>query len=375
MELPDFRLETYFARWEFTARYHLTASDAQTISMTDLLAMAGPADLADWQNLTLGYTETRGDPQLREAIASTYDGLTADDVLVFAGPGEGLTSTMRALLGPDDHAVVVLPNYQSAETVPASLCAVTGVALRPEDGWDLDPDAIAAALRPGTKLIAVNFPNNPTGSVASPDRWQALLELASRRGIYLFSDEIYRGAELDPARTLPQAADRYERAISLNGVSKAYGLPGLRIGWIACQDHAVLDGAERVKHYGSICSSAPSEVLARIAINAADRLLAGTRRLIAANLPHFDEFFARYPGLFEWAPPAGGCVCYPRYLGPDGAEEFCRAAVEEGGVLLLPPSIYASDLADMPTDRFRIGVGRADVARSLAALGEFLDAR
>lgn len=209
--------------------------------------------------------------------------------------------------------------------------------------------------------------------MASPDRWRALIALASRRGIYLFSDEIYRGAELDPARTLPQAADRHERAISLNGVSKAYGLPGLRIGWIACQDHAVLDGAERVKHYGSICSSAPSEVLARIAIRAADRLLAGTRRLIAANLPHFAEFFARHRDLFDWAPPAGGCVCYPRYLGADGAEAFCRAAVEQGGVLLLPPSIYASELADLPADRFRIGVGRADVTRSLAALGEFLD--
>lgn len=147
MGLQDFRLEAYFARWEFTARYHLTASDAQTIGMADLLAMADPADLADWQNLTLGYTETRGDPKLREAIASTYDGLTADDILVFAGPGEGLTSTMRALLRQDDHApigqhsalaavarqgvgrqgVVVPPNYQSAESVPASLCAITGL--------------------------------------------------------------------------------------------------------------------------------------------------------------------------------------------------------------------------------------------------------
>jgi len=373
--LPEFRLEAYFARWEFTARYHLTASDAQTTSLARLLALADPADLADWENLTLGYTQTRGSAALRQAIAARYDVAGPGDILTFAGPGEGLTCVLRALLGPDDHAVVVVPNYQSAESVPRSLCAVTGVALRPEDGWDLDPDAIAAALRPGTRLIAVNFPNNPTGSVASADRWSRLVELARSRGIYLFSDEIYRGVELDQARTLPQAADLYERGISLNGVSKAYGLAGLRIGWIACRDPAVLARAEQVKYYGSICSPAPSEVLAQIAVKSADRLLAGTRELIARNLPRFAEFFGRHPGLFDWAPPQGGCVCYPRYLGADGVEAFCRAAVQEGGVLLLPASIYESALAPLPADRFRVGVGRADAAECLDAFEEFVARR
>jgi aspartate/methionine/tyrosine aminotransferase len=374
-QLPEFRLESYFARWEFTARYHLTASDAQTTSLARLLALADETDRAAWEGLTLGYTPTRGSAALRAAAASTYDVVQAEDILAFAGPGEGITSVLRALLGPDDHAVVVVPNYQSAEAVPQTLCAVTGVALAPEDGWDLDPDAVAAALRPNTRLIAVNFPNNPTGAVASPGRWQALVELARRRGIYLFSDEIYRGVELDPAATLPQAADLYERGISLNGVSKAYGLPGLRIGWLACRDHAVLDRAEQVKHYGSICNSAPSEVLATIALKARATLLEGTRALIAANLPHFAEFFGRHRDLFDWAPPQGGCVCYPRYLGADGVEEFCRAAVEESGVLLLPASVYLSPLAALPADRFRVGVGRVNAPECLAALDDFLARR
>lgn len=290
-------------------------------------------------------------------------------------PGEAITSVMRALLEPGDHVITVLPNYQSAENVPRSLCDVTGVPLRPEDGWDLDTDAIAAALRPTTRLIAVNFPNNPTGSVASPGQWRALVDLARDRGIYLFSDEIYRGVERDPARTLPQAADLYERAISLGGLSKAYGLPGLRIGWIACRDSDVLDRAERVKHYGSICSAAPSEVLARIALKARETLLARTREVIAANLPHFSGFFARDAGLFAWSPPDGGCVCYLRYLGPDGVEAFCRAAVQEGSVLLLPASVYASPLVTMPDDRFRVGIGRADAPEGLAALEDFLGRR
>jgi aspartate/methionine/tyrosine aminotransferase len=374
MTLPEFALETYFARWEFAARYNLTASDAQSVTLARLLELAGPADRAEWESLSLGYTPTRGAPSLREAIAATYDVVTAADIMTFV-PGEAITSVMRGLLEPDDHVVTVIPNYQSAENVPRSLCEVTAVPLRPEDGWDLDTDAIAAALRPRTRLIAVNFPNNPTGSVASAGQWRALVDLARDRGIYLFSDEIYRGVERDPARTLPQAADEYERAISLGGLSKAYGLPGLRIGWIACRDPRVLDRAERVKHYGSICSAAPSEVLARIAIRARDTLLAATRDVIARNLPVFEAFFARHADEFSWSPPDGGCVCYPRYLGPDGVEEFCRAAVGEGSVLLLPASVYASPLAPLPGDRFRVGLGRADAPEALAALEEFLARR
>lgn len=374
MTLPEFALETYFARWEFTARYNLTASDAQAVSLARLLELADPDDRAEWDSLTLGYTPTRGAPSLRGTIAATYDAVRPADIMTFV-PGEAITSVMRALLEPDDHVITVIPNYQSAENVPRSLCEVTGVALRPEDGWDLDIDAIAAALRPSTRLIAVNFPNNPTGAVASHGQWQALVDLARDRGIYLFSDEIYRGVEHDPARTLPQAADLYERAISLGGLSKAYGLPGLRVGWIACRDPDVLDRAERIKHYGSICSAAPSEVLARIALKARQTLLAGTRQVIAANLPHFADFFGRHAGLFAWSPPDGGCVCYPRYLGPDGVEAFCAAAVQEAGVLLLPASVYASPLVTLPDDRFRVGIGRADARQGLAALEEFLGRR
>jgi aspartate/methionine/tyrosine aminotransferase len=219
--------------------------------------------------------------------------------------------------------------------------------------------------------------------VASREQWRTLIDLLRARGIYLFSDEIYRGVERDQARTLPPAADLYERGISLGGLSKTYGLPGLRMGWIACRDPEVLDRAERVKHYGSICAAAPSEMLARIAIKARDTLLAGTRDLIARNRPVFAEFFARHQDRFSWSPPDGGCVCYPRYLGPGGVEAFCRAAVTDGGVLLLPPaSVYDSPLAPLPADRFRVGIGRfrvgigrADAPQALAALEEFLARR
>jgi aspartate/methionine/tyrosine aminotransferase len=370
--LPDFRLETYFSRWEFTARHHMTASDAQTMTLAELLALADEEDRAAFADLPLGYTETWGDPALREVIAGTYERAEAADVLCFAGAEEALYLAMHVLLEAGDHAVVVTPNYQAAETVPLSLCEVTGVALDPARDWALDLGAVEAALRPRTRVVSVNFPNNPTGKVIGAGDLAALARLCDERGIHLFSDEVYRGLERDPGRTLPQAADLSPRALSLNVTSKALGLPGLRIGWITCRDRALLSRLERAKHYTTICNSAPSEVLARVALKARATILDRNRALIARNLPLFDAFFAEFPELFEWRAPDGGCVAYPRYLGPEGVEEFCARLVREAGVLLLPAGIYRSELTPTPTDRFRIGVGRAAPEAGLAALARWL---
>ncbi|MFI8086244.1 aminotransferase class I/II-fold pyridoxal phosphate-dependent enzyme [Kitasatospora sp. NPDC086009] len=373
--LPDFRLETYFSRWEFTARHHLTASDAQTMTMSELLALADQEERQAWDTLTLGYTETFGDPALRRAVAGMYEQVGADDVICFGGAQEALNLAMQVLLGPDDHAVVLTPNYQSAETIPLSLCEVTGVALDPARDWALDLDELVAALRPNTRVVSVNFPNNPTGKVIGADDFTRLVRLCDERGIRLFSDEVYRGLERDPGRTLPQAADLSERALSLNVTSKSLGLPGLRIGWIACRDRELRSRLERAKHYTTICNSAPGEILARIAIRNREHILARNRAIIDANLPLFDAFFAEHAELFDWRAPDGGCVAYPRYLGPDGVEAFCTALVEQAGVLLLSASIYRSELTPTPTDRFRIGIGRRDPAPALEALTDWLKGR
>jgi aspartate/methionine/tyrosine aminotransferase len=373
--LPEFALESFFARWEFAARYHLTASDAQSLPLAELLGLADADGRARWESLSLGYTHSRGLPALRAEIAATYEQLSEDDILCFAGAEEALYLAMQVLLEPADHAVVITPNYQAAETVPMSVCDVTGLALRPAEGWALDLADLRRALRPATRLVSVNFPNNPTGAVADPDTWRELAALCAERGITLFSDEVYRGLEQPPHAPLPQAADLLPGALSLNVMSKAYGLPGLRIGWIACRDHAVLARLERAKDYTTICNSAPSEVLALIALRARDRVLARTRQIVAANLPAFDEFFARFPDLFAWQRPQGGCVSFPRYLGPDGVEAMCANVLRDAGVLLLPASIFRSRLTPVPADRFRVGLGRSDPEEGLAAWGRWLDQR
>jgi aspartate/methionine/tyrosine aminotransferase len=370
--MRDFALEVYLAKWEFAARYHLTASDAQSLTVGELLALADAKDREAFDALSLSYIPTYGTPELRQLIAGTYDSAKPENILCFAGAQEGIHCAMHALLEPGDHAIVAVPNYQSAETIPLHLAEVTGVPLDPDRDWTLDIDRVAAAIRPNTKLVSVNFPNNPTGKILERERFDALVDLCRHHGLWLFSDEVYRLIERDPAKRLPQAIDAYERGISLNVMSKAYGLPGLRIGWIAARDHALLERMERVKHYLSICNAVPSEALAAIALKASDRIVGRNRQIATDNLVLLERFFADYPGLFEWYVSDGGLVGFPRYLGPEGVDLFTARLVEQAGIVLLPASIYRSDLVNAPTDRFRIGFGRYGMKEALAVFRDFL---
>ena len=367
-DLPEFRLETYLGLWEFAARHHMTASDAQTMTIRDVLALAGPGAVDRFLDEPLSYTQPYGARDLREAIAATYDTADPEDVLCFAGAEEGLYAFYRVLLDPGAHAIVVTPNYQSAESVPLSICDVTGVPLEADQNWTLDIDRVAAAIRPNTRVISINFPHNPTGKILERDRFEALVELCRHHGIWLFSDEVYRLIERDPAIRLPQAFDAYERGVSLNVMSKAYGLPGLRIGWIACHDRDLLERMVRYKHYLSICNSGPGERLAVAALGGADAILDRTRAIARAGLAMTQAFLSEFPHLFESYVPDGGIVFYPRYKGADGVEAFARRLVDEAGVVVLPPSVYASALTPTPTDRFRMGYGRNHIEEGLAAM-------
>lgn len=375
--LPTFRLEDYFSRWEFAARHHLTASDAQSMSIGELLALGGDDDRDAFDALGLGYVETRGGDPLREAVAATYDACEPQDILMFAGAEEAIFWVMQLAVAPGDHVIVPVPNYQAFEAIPLAAGAeVTGVPLvDTESGWTIDLDDVRRALRPNTRVIGMNFPHNPTGAVLDPARWRELVDLCEERGIRLVSDEVYRGVERDTARRLPQAADLSPTAVSINVMSKAYGLPGLRVGWVASRDHAFLDLLERHKHYTSICNAGPSEFLATVALRAADRIRDRNRDIVAANVPLVDDLFARHADLLSWHPPVGGSVAFARYHGPEGANLFCRELVEQAGVLLLPSEIYCTPLSDVPDRYFRIGVGRRSVPAGLAALDEYLTGR
>lgn len=373
--LRTFRLEEYLGEWEFKVRYHLTASDAESITIEELLALGTDADREGFMRLPLSYIETWGTPELREAVAGTYERVDADHVLAFAGAEEALFWTMQELVGPGDHAVVTVPCYQAMETVTVATGAeVSALMPRRQDGWALDLDELRSLLRPTTKLIAVNYPNNPTGYVPDEATFRELVSLCDERGIRLFCDEVYRGIEVDPARTITQAADLSETAVSLNVASKSYGLPGLRVGWLACRDRALLERLEKRKHYTSICNAGPAEYLAAVALRNREPIWARNRGIIADNRPLFDDFFARWEELFDWQPPVGGCVCFPRYKGGD-VEGFCARLLDAEGVLVLPASMYYSEIADAPKDHFRVGIGRNGLDEGLTAFDRFLRAQ
>ena len=373
--LPTFKLEEFLGLWEFKARYHLTASDAESMTIEELLAMGGEADREGFMKLPLTYLDSWGSENLRQAVAGTYEHVDAAHVLAFTGAEEALFLVMQELVGPGDHAVVTVPCYQSMETVPLATGAdVSPLVMRRRNGWALDLDELRGLLRPNTKLVAVNYPNNPTGHVPGHETFRELAALCDERAIRLFCDEVYRGVELDVSRTLPQAADLSETAISLNVASKSYGLPGLRIGWLACRDRALLERVEKRKHYTTICNAGPTEYLTALALRNRERIWDRNRGVIAANRPLFDDFFARWAELFDWEPPMGGCVCFPRLKSGD-VEDFCRRLLEKEGVLVLPASIYFSEIADAPADHFRVGLGRLGLEPGLEAFDRFLRQR
>lgn len=365
MRIADFTLERYFARWEFAARYVLCASDIEPFEMRELLAMADDDARARWESLRLAYTESLGLPALRAAIAELYDHVTADDVITFAGAEEGIFVAMHAALEPGDHAVVVWPAYQSLYEVARSIGAeVTLVGLDQRD-WSLDVDAVAAAMRPNTRLIVINFPHSPTGAQISPEQLARLVSIAELHGARLLSDEVYRFLEHDAA-ALPAGADLSDRVFSLGVMSKSFGLPGARIGWIATRDAPFRARMAAIKDYTTICNSAPSEILALIALRARDRVLARSHAIVARNLPLLDQFFARYSDRFAWVRPRAGSVCFPRYLGGN-VDAFCEKLVERHGVLLLPASQFG-----VAGDHFRLGYGRSGMPAALEQLEAFL---
>lgn len=368
MQIVDFQLERYFARYEFAARYVLCASDVEGYAMRDLLALADSESRALWDGLRLGYTESAGLPALRTEIASLYESVRPDDVLVFAGAEEGVFLAMHALLEAGDHAIVAWPAYQSLYEVARSIGAsVTLLPLKPENSWAVDPDALRRAIRPKTRVIVINYPHSPTGALIDLDTFDEISSICEERGIRLFSDEVYRFLEHDPATLLPAAVDVSDHAMSLGVMSKAFGLAGARIGWIATHDDTVRRRLAALKDYTTICNSAPSEVLALIALRARDRVLERSRQIISQNLPELDDFMARHRENLEWVRPRAASVAFPRLLRGD-VDRFAARLVEQEGVLLLPGSRFG-----YPGNHFRIGFGRTDMGPALERLDGFLE--
>lgn len=366
MRLPPFKLERYFAKYEFEVKYLLCCSDCESMTIEELLSFDPEASIR-FHRTWLGYTESQGSPALREGISRLYARIRPDQILVHSGAEEAIFLFMNAVLDPGDHIIVHSPSYPSLTEVAAAIgCEVTPWTAEEENGWELDLNDLYRHVRPGTRAIVINMPHNPTGYLIKKEGFEEIAQFAQERKILLFSDEVYRESEYARTDRLPAACDASAFGVSLGVLSKTYGLAGLRIGWIATRNQPVLERMAALKDYTTICNSAPSEFLAEVAIRHRDEIARRNLGIIQSNLAVLDRFFAAHQEALAWKRPMAGPVAFPRFNRGD-VEAFCEMLVTETGVLLLPGTLFTR-----PSNHFRIGFGRRNMPEAIDLLDRFL---
>ena len=370
MKIASFETEHFFARYEFNTPYQLCNSDCESISIAELLSLAGDS-LEKFGHERLIYTESQGSSELRKSIASMHAKVKADDVLVLGTPVEGIYLAARAVLDPGDEVIVLTPAYDALTQMfehVAGAAQVRKWAFKPgEASWELDLDDLRALLTPRTKMVVVNFPHNPTGYLPSAEFLRELASLAGEHDLYLFCDEMYFGLVHSGTQPIPSAAELTENSIVLSGLSKTFGLPGLRCGWLIVQDEALRDNIMNWKFYTSICPPVPTEYLAIAALKERKTLCDRNITRIEQNLELADAFFARWPELFTWRRPMAGSTALVGYNVPSVRAVSEKLAQEEG-ILIQPADMLGSDDQHM-----RIGLGRDSFADVLARFEDWLN--
>lgn len=371
MKIAPFLTEHFYARYEFTTPYQLCNSDCETISIAELLELA-EIPLEQLGHLSLGYTETLGHPLLREKIAETYSQANMDDVVMLATPIEGIYLVARAVLDPGDEVIVLAPAYDALINMfehvlgPENVRRWKFVPDESNTRWELDFAQLNSLISPKTKMLVVNFPHNPTGYLATQDQLNELANIVEQHNLILFCDEMYFGLVHSGTPAISSAADLTGHAIVLSGLSKTYGLPGLRTGWLVIHDEALRQNIINWKFYTSICASAPSEFLALAAWKVRDQLRDRSIAQIEHNLKLADSFFARWPELFTWRKPMAGSTALVGMNVPS-ATDFANQLAEEAGVLIQPAVTLGSD------DRhLRMGFGRAGFGEALEKFEAYL---
>jgi len=345
MRVPRFAMERMQSTYENLVDYNLSESGVHPMRVEDLLG--DPADRAGVLGQELIYPQSNGTVELRERIATMYPGATADHIEVTNGGSEANFVTMWHLIEPGDEIVSMVPNY--GQTL--GLAEGFGGVLKPwplrlsADGsrWCADLDSLKALVNEKTKLVIICNPNNPTGARITAADLDAVCAIAGRVGAWVLSDEIYRGAEIDGVET-PSVWGRYDRVIVTSGLSKAYGLPGLRIGWIASTP-ALVATTWAYHDYTTIGPGTLSDRFARIALQPAmrARILARTRSILTSNLPVIIDWLDAHADRFSYARPEAGAIVYMRYHDPINSTALVDRLRIEKSVLIVPGDHFGMD--------------------------------
>jgi aspartate/methionine/tyrosine aminotransferase len=341
MKIDIFKMERMQSTWENVVDYNLSESGVHPLTLAEILT---PEELESLTRIEIGYTQTNGTPKLREEIARLYAGIGPDQILATAGSSESNFLLMWSLIERGDEVLFEIPNYMQMWGLLRAFGAdVKTFALREDLGWQPDLRELRRLVTPKTKLIVLTNPNNPTGAVLNREAMETIVELASGAGAWILADEVYQGAELSGERT-PSFWGSYDKAIVVNGLSKAYGLPGLRIGWIVGPEDLV-QRTWPYHDYTTISPSALSDKLASIVLAPGnrDKILARTKRFLNGNFPSLRDWLEAQEGLFEFHPPQAGAICFARYKLPLNSTALVEELIKEKSVLLVPGDHFEMD--------------------------------
>ncbi len=363
MRYEPFRMERWQSTYEHRVDINLSESGVHPLTVAELVALSGrDVDLGD---TLLSYGQSNGSDELRSLIASQYDGATDASVLVTTGGAEANFTAFWHLFEGDASAAVILPTYGQVPGLLDSFGSrLHPVNLLESEGWQPDLDALEDALAAGARFVLVTNPNNPTGAALTPSSMAGIAELTERHGAWILSDEVYAGAEAHDSGRTPSFWGCHDSVLVTNSLSKAYGLPGLRLGWIAGPE-ALIEELWGRTDYTTICPAALSDALACLALEPAtrERIEARTRGIVRANLGLLEEWMGAQGGRFRYRPPDAGAICYAHYDAPANSTEFAEKLRVEKGVLVVPGDHFGMDRYlrlgfGNPEDELLEGLGR-----------------
>ncbi len=369
--IPDFALKRFFNdRAASAARANLSPSFAEPLSTAELLAFE-PDAAAQLTRVPLSYTGMHGGLELRTAIANQYRHLGPDEILAACGADDALSLLFMALVEAGDHVIVQSPIYQPLTSVAAWCGAeITLWPASEQEAWQPRLEHLRRLLQPTTRLVVVNFPHSPTGFVPDQDYLEQLIALADDASVTVICDEIYRGLPLTDAGEPPSLVDLSRRAVVLNSLSKSYGLPGLRVGWVATRNEEVLAEVKRLRMHANSFVGAPSEFLATLALRHTEQILGRNLAIAKNNLAQLRRFLTQHTDLFSWHDPRGGVVVFPRWLGDQSTTVVSERLLREAGLLLAPSAYFAAGERHV-----RVGFGTSTLPASLAAFEKYLESR
>jgi aspartate/methionine/tyrosine aminotransferase len=335
LKIEPFEMERMQSTWENIVEYDMSESGVRPVTLRELAEMG--FELETMMDTPLGYSQSNGTPELRQLLTRQYPGSTVDHIQVTNGTSEANFLVALTLLRRGDHFVLQLPNYMQLWGVPRSLeASVDLFHLRSEKGWETDWDELESAVHEKTRLVYVSNPNNPTGSVLSVEAMERIVRRCEEVDAYLLADEVYLGAEIERERT-PSFWGMSDRVIVTSGLSKAYGIPGVRIGWIVGPPDVVRETWTQ-HDYLTIGPNKLSDAIARTAVEPGNRemLYARTRRILRENLPTFREFVDGFDGFLSFQPPTAGAICLTRYDHPIPSLELAERIRINQSTLVVP---------------------------------------